>query len=114
MELHYVQCECIVSNSIGNANKGNRMGKFFDVLSMTTKVSDYKFAGNQESISIAHGVVRVFRTKYIAGDVSKLPDYIKSSVQMAGYKMIYLGVTTYDHSLIGLTEINHGTGISQN
>ncbi|MFA6904562.1 MAG: hypothetical protein WC236_15925 [Gallionellaceae bacterium] len=82
--------------------------KTFNIESETVVADEYKFAGNQHARAIAVNAIRVFRFRYLDGDVTSLPKYILKSIRAAGYTAHYLGGTTYSHSVIGLafTTIN--------
>lgn len=79
--------------------------KQFNIETETVAVETYEFAGNQSKRAIKHNVTRVFRFRDIHGNVKALPNYIKNAIESAGFTAVYLGGTTYDHSVIGLTAI---------
>ena len=74
----------------------------FNVNTQTELVSDFEFTGDQSAKATANNCTRVFRFRYIAGDVSKLPQYIKTAISEAGMTPVHLGGTTYKYSVIGL------------
>jgi hypothetical protein len=83
------------------------MSKYsFDVNKQTVPASDYVFAGNQKNVAEQNSVIRVFTFRCIRGNVSILPNYIKKSIENAGFEPVYLGGTTYSHSVIGLKAKN--------
>lgn len=69
-------------------------------------VKFYEFTGRQEERARAHGVTRVFRFRFIAGDVRRLPAYVTNAISAAGYTPVYLGGTTYKYSVIGLVPVS--------
>lgn len=80
------------------------MSKQFSVTAETVAVGDYEFAGEQAAKAERNAIVRVFRFRDIRGNVLSLPKYIRSAISDAGYEPVYLGGTTYSHSVIGLRE----------
>lgn len=80
------------------------MSKTFSVTADTEAAADYAFAGEQASKAARYSVERVFRFRDIRGNVLNLPKYIRSAISDAGYEPVYLGGTTYSHSVIGLRQ----------
>lgn len=76
--------------------------KAFSVEKETVEVSAFQFAGAQREKASANNVERVFRFRDINGNVAALPKYVRSAIADAGYVPVYLGGTTYSHSIIGM------------
>lgn len=76
--------------------------KSFNIDTQTTPVADYAFAGNQAARAQQTNSTRVFRFRYIQGDVQRIPGYMWDAFRAAGLTPHYLGGTTYRHSVIGL------------
>ena len=74
----------------------------FNVNTQTQLVNEFDFTGDQATKAESNNCTRVFRFRYIAGDVNKLPKYIQEAIAAAGFTAVHLGGTTYKYSVIGL------------
>ena len=81
------------------------MKKTFDAIARSVPVSAFKFRGGQGAEAIRLNCERVFDAQYCAGNVKCLPKYMHAGAAAAGFKMVYLGGTTYQYSCIGLTRL---------
>jgi hypothetical protein len=76
--------------------------KTFDINTETSLLAEFVFAGKQLDNFNVYNCERVFRWRYVAGNVNNLPKYILSAIDEYGYEAIHLGGTTYQYSVIGL------------
>lgn len=76
--------------------------KTFNAIASSTPVESFAFAGNQAEKAKQAGATRAFRSAFIQGDVKRLPKYMLTAIAAAGFRPVYLGGTTFKHSVIGL------------
>lgn len=76
--------------------------KSFNIETETVVTENFIFHGNQANVATRTSSLRVFKWRYIAGNVSNLPKYVQSAIRQAGFTAHYLGGTTFSHSVIGL------------
>lgn len=76
----------------------------FNIETETKTVDQFNFSGQQKEKFDYNKCERVFRFRFINGNVRNLPKYILNSIEEAGYTAHYLGGTTYSHSVIGLAK----------
>lgn len=90
------------------------MSKFrFNIATDTTAKGDFAFAGNQAEKAEYYGVERVFNFRDLRGCVGSLPKYVKSAIKDAGFEAVYLGGTTFSHSVIGLRRLGEHNEVTK-
>lgn len=80
--------------------------KTFNVENQTETVGEFNFAGAQKARFEKYKCERVFRFRYLAGDIRRLPKYVVSEIIGAGYFPVCIGGTALSHSVVGLVPIN--------
>lgn len=81
--------------------------KTFNVEIETEMGNAFQFAGDQKKRFTEYKCERVFVWAYMAGNIRRLPKYVTSAILSAGYAPVYIGGTTYSHSVIGLIPTNN-------